>query len=253
MIRFTICILFASFLLVGCESEDQTKSSTLVFSAAGARVLCDAILQKDSASNSNPLSISYGSSGMLARQIAKGARADIYISANKDWVDYLLSEGFLKESDVACFAKNRLALVSTKSADSVRSLSNFVSSLNNGTCKCCIGDPNYVPVGKYAKSVLETLSDSNLYIANCIYAKDVSSVLKYVELGECAYGLVYYSEAIQSKNIKLQLVIPDSLHAPIEFYVANLNAGSVQSNAVYQQFCDSLNHEALTINGFQIP
>ena len=118
--------------------------------------------------------------------------------------------------------------------------------------KISIGDPKYVPVGKYAKQFLDTLTWYRQIEDQIILAKDVTSVLHYVELGECDWGIVYYSEAIKSDKIKIAYEIPADLYKPINFYIGLINSNS-QTNEFYNYFSSNTAKEIFTKHGFIMP
>lgn len=246
-----ILIYLLGIVLANCANTHQNDKDLLIFAASGSRVLCEEILAKDSLNIG--INISYASSGTLARQIASGAKAEIYISANKDWIDYLIQEEILKKDFVRCFAENSLALIVPKKEKPVANLGELKTTIEAGDSKLCIGDPAFVPVGKYASEVLDGMNLGAKARENIIFAKDVSSVLRYVEIGECDFGLVYLTEAKLSQKVDVAFVIPDSLHSTIQFFVSNLDTANALSNKTFKLLTDTTNNAILAKNGFTIP
>ena len=220
-------LLIVVFILAGCNGNktyktDENKDlSVSIYAAAGTRKVTEEICDLYEKNSHNKVIRNYASSGTLARQIASGADADVFVSANKQWIDYLVSKNLLNENSIHKIAGNSLAVIApANSKIAVPRFSKDFTISSIPSHKIAIGDPSYVPVGKYTKMVFDSLEWFEALKHQMVMAKDVSSVLRYVELGECDWGVVYYSEAIQSEKVKIIAEIPDSLHKPIVFYVA---------------------------------
>lgn len=146
-----------------------------------------------------------GGSGTLKRQIEQGADVDIVFLANQEYINILKKENLIYNSEI--ILKNRLALIKNKKVKN-----------NQTKYSLAIGNPNYVPAGKYAE---ESLKKSPLnFKYNKILAKDVRAVLNYVELGEADYGIVYLSDTKYLKNSILVSIFPDNTHTPIVYPIA---------------------------------
>ncbi|MCD4833675.1 MAG: molybdate ABC transporter substrate-binding protein [Bacteroidales bacterium] len=191
----------------------------------------------------------FAASGVLARQIKAGAEADIYISANKQWIDFLCDNELLIENSVSELAKNKLVVICPKNNEVNLNFTKEFDIKSAIHDKISMGDPKYVPVGKYAKQALDSLDWYNQIRTNIILAKDVTSVLHYVVLGECDWGIVYYSEAIKSNKVKIAYEIPQELYDPIIFYIALLNENyNVQK--LYHYFKSETSKKNLNKYGF---
>ena len=191
----------------------------------------------------------FAASGALARQIKAGAEADIYISSNKQWIDFLNDNKLLVENSISEIASNKLVVICQKNKNIKLEFSKEFDIKSNIIDKIAIGDPKYVPVGKYAKQVLDSLDWYNSIQNRIILAKDVMSVLHYVELGECDWGIVYYSEALKSDKVKIAYEIPQELYNPIIFYIALLKENQ-QTKQLYQYFKNDTAKEILNKYGF---
>ncbi len=233
--------------MVACNQESIQKVQ--LFAATGTMLpsieICDSI----KTNLSIDLEKNFAASGDLARQIKAGAEADIYISANKQWIDYLNENQLIIENSISEIAGNKLVVICPINKDITLEFStdfNIQSAVND---KISIGNPKYVPVGKYAKQVLDTLNWFNQIQNKIILAKDVTSVLHYVELGECNWGIVYYSEAIKSDKVRIAYEIPQELYSPIKFYIALLKDNK-QTKEVYQFFKSEKAKDILNKYGF---
>ncbi|MCA8911707.1 MAG: molybdate ABC transporter substrate-binding protein [Planctomycetes bacterium] len=174
----------------------------------------------------------FGSSGTLAKQIADGAPADVYISANRQWVDYLKDKDLLAE-EPAVIARNRLVCVVRK--DSKEKINGF-DDLADGTL-VAVGSEG-VPAGDYARQALGKADV--LEKLKVVGQKDVRSVVKAVESGNAPVGFVYASDAYQfAETLHVAFVVDAALHDPIEYYAAPLknapNAEAARGFFLYLQ------------------
>ena len=145
--------------------------------------------------------LSVASSSTLAKQIAAGAPADIYFSANVEWMDYLQARQHIEQDTRVRFARDF----------------NFAGAFAG---RLALGDPDHVPAGQYARQTLEQLGWWLALKSRIAPAPDVRAALVYVERGECAAGLVYATDAAQSDRVITLATVPDSLHRPIVYPAA---------------------------------
>ncbi|MBN2344029.1 MAG: molybdate ABC transporter substrate-binding protein, partial [Deltaproteobacteria bacterium] len=161
------------------ETADQVIR---IYAAAGTRPVTSDIC--DLFENLVQVNVerNFASSGTLARQISAGAEADLFVSANKQWIDFLSEKHLLKPESIRTVARNTLVIVvpKGKKIPAPRFLSSYdiASSIEH----ISVGDPAYVPVGKYTEAVFNKLHWSESLREKQILAKDVSSVLNYVAL-----------------------------------------------------------------------
>ena len=245
VIKITLYVL-ALLAIISCKSKEnnnekfEEEGNLTVYAASGIRPAIEVISKLISKSDSCSIISNYASSGILARQSANGADCDVFISANKQWIDFLLEKGILDISSVQVIAENSLVVISPLDSKIVLPEFSFEYDIKSDSQrKIAIGNPDFTPVGKYAKMLFDTLEWYEKLAANLVMCKDVSSVRHYVELGECDWGIVYYTEAIQSKELKIVSEIPAELHEPIYFYAATLKNGSRANSAKYITFITS--------------
>ena len=167
--------------------------------------------------------VNAASSGILARQIENGAQVDIFLSANLDWMDYLIKTTSIKNFPKSV-ASNRLAIVTPFDAelDSI-DFKKLISVLLNQKGKISIGDPGHVPLGKYTKESMDFYNMYNELSSGLIKTKDARNALMLVELGEASFGFVYLSDALTSKKIRIVAVIPNESHQAIVYQTILLN------------------------------
>ncbi len=155
----------------------------------------------------------FASSGVLARQIASGAPADLFISANRRWMDWLVARGLIDGAPVPLVG-NRLVLVQPAGAHAALALDESLPARLGGA-RLAIGDPAHVPAGIYAKEALASLGLWPRLEGAAVFLPNVRSALLLVERGEVAAGIVYASDAALSSRIRIAAAFPPGSHAPI--------------------------------------
>ncbi len=171
---------------------------------------------------------SFASSSALAKQIQNGAPAEVFISADLQWMDYLADKKVLEEGTRFNLLGNQLVLISPQSSDVKIAIAqglDLSKYLGNGLL--ATGDPDHVPAGKYAKAALEKLDMWNFVATKLARASDVRSALVWVEKGESPLGIVYSTDASVSKQVRIVAYFPEGSYPPI-VYPASLvkNASS---------------------------
>lgn len=214
----SILIYFFLFiiLLSSCQiKSDKNEATVTVFCAAGLADVITELGDSFSMNNQVDIKINLASSGILARQLASGNTADIYISASQHWADYADSLGLFMERKP--LYQNRLVFITSVNIpfDSIEFTNTDIPDFEG---RLSIGDPAHVPAGLYAKEAFINLGWWNTVADRLLPAKDVRSALWPVELGECELGIVYYSDAIASDKVKIIGIFPESTHAPITFH-----------------------------------
>jgi len=158
---------------------------------------------------------SFASSGTLAKQIDNGAKADLFISADKDWIDYLDQHNLLDTPSRKNLLANELVLIAPLGASTKVSISKDFDFAKSFTGKLCTGDVASVPVGKYAKQALNYFNWWQPIENRLVGTEDVRTALVFVERGECALGIVYSTDAKVSQKITQIARFPSESHTPI--------------------------------------
>lgn len=160
----------------------------------------------------------YGASGTLQLQIEQGAPVDVYLSAAPKQMDELESKGFLLEGSRRNLLRNSIVLIVPK--DSALGLANFQDLVKPEVKRVALGEPTTVPAGKYAQEVLTHFGIYEEVSAKAVLAKDVRQVLTYVETGNVDAGIVYTTDALSSKGVKIVVTAPAGSHDPVIYPVA---------------------------------
>jgi len=222
-----ICLLIVG----GCSSDGQSsKAEKVELTVSAAASLQDALgdIKKEfEKSHKNiTLSFNFGASGALQQQISQGAPADLFFSAAEDKFQALVEDGAIAKKDGKNIVGNEIVLVVPK--DAASNISSF-HDLPKAK-KLSIGTPSSVPAGMYGKETLDHLQIWKKTENKIVYGKDVRQVLNYVETGNVDAGIVYKTDALLSKKVKIVATAEDNTHSPIIY-----PAGIVKNTKHYEQ------------------
>lgn len=189
---------------------------------------------------------SFASSSTLAKQIEQGAPASIFISADEDWMNYLAKKDLIAPDSRTDLLGNSLVLIAPVSSKILK-IDNIKSQLapELGSGRLATGDPDHVPVGKYAKAALENLGIWKEIEPRLARASDVRGALALVERAEAPLGVVYSTDAAISKNVKIVGAFPPDSYPPVVYPVALIKAYDSQDAKKFFEFLKSV--EARTI------
>lgn len=169
-------------------------------------------------------SLSFAASSVLARQIDAGAPADLFLSANRAWMDFLEQRGRIDTATRVDLLANRLAVVAPAGAGLDVEIAGEFDFPGSFAGRLALGDPDHVPAGTYARQALVRLGWWSRLEPRLAPAPDVRGALVFVERGACSAGIVYTTDAAASGRVEVAAEIPDSLHEPI-LYPAAIVAG----------------------------
>lgn len=170
--------------------------------------------------------VSYGASNTLAKQIEAGAPADVFVSADLDWMDYLDGRKLLAPGSRTNLLSNRLVLIAPVSSRSTLKIgSNFGLAAALGADKLAMANPDAVPAGKYGKQALETLGVWASVERQVARTENVRVALALVSRGEAPLGIVYTTDALTDRNVRIVDTFPESSH-PAIIYPAAIVAAS---------------------------
>ncbi len=237
--------LFLTFSAVFClcaapALQAQTRADVTVFAAASLKEVLDELAQAFDKQGRSKVVVAYAASSVLARQIEKGAPADVFVSADLDWMDYLDKQKRLRAGSRITLASNRLVLIAPAASKTALIIApKFPLSTALGDGRLAMADPVSVPAGKYAKSALEALGVWQDVAAKTARAENVRAALALVARGEAPLGIVYYTDAMAEKKVRVIGEFSPSLHAPIVYPAALLADSPSKSAAALLQFLQS--------------
>lgn len=169
--------------------------------------------------------ISFAASSALARQVEAGAPADIFVSADEEWMNYLAQRRLIQPRSRVSFLTNSLALVAPATSRVRLTITpRFPLARALGAGRLAMGDPNSVPAGKYGKEALTRLGVWPGVQGRIAAAENVRSALALVSRGEAPLGVVYATDARAAAGVRVVGTFPASSHTPITYPVATLAA-----------------------------
>jgi molybdate transport system substrate-binding protein len=217
--------IFAAFtILLGASYSPATaQNKTLtVFAAASMKNALDDIDTAYTAKTGVKLTVSYAASSALAKQIEQGAPADVFISADTDWMDYAIGKKTINEPTRVNLLGNSIVLIAPKDSkiDNVNIGPGFDLAKLAGDGRIATGDVKAVPVGKYAKAALEKLGSWQAAEPKFAMAESVRAALTLVARGEAVLGIVYSTDAKVEPGVKIVGTFPPDSHPAIIYPVA---------------------------------
>ena len=219
-------VLVAMTLVLGISSTLRAAELNLFVAASLKEVMNEL---SDSYAKKHPGVVfrkNYGASGTLAKQIENGAPADIFISANTEWMDYLKTRKFTDEKRSDTFAYNVLVFVG-KPALKVSRLQD-IATLE----KVAIGSPKSVPAGAYAMAALRKAGIDRQLGNRLVMARDVRECLMYADRGEVDGAFVYKTDALQvGKRVKIFFEVPQEYYPRVIYPMALTKQGAKKSDA----------------------
>lgn len=219
-------LLFLIIFTAACSNETNTSQSaaqhknvSLTISAAASLkdALTDIQKQYETKHPNIDLKFNFGASGSLQQQIENGAPADLFFSAAEDKFDTLVKSGAISKENGTDLVGNDLVLIIPKNNSAA--IKNFEDLSKPAVQKIALGIPESVPAGQYAKETFEHLNLWKNIEPKTVYAKDVRQVLSYVETGNVEAGVVYKTDALISKKVKIVAAADHSTHKPIVYPV----------------------------------
>lgn len=220
--RVLNCSLAALVLVLSSGGAiSQPAAPVTVFAAASLTDSLKAVAAAYKARTGIDVTLSFGASSTLARQIEQGARADLFLSADSDWMDYLQKKGLIADASRKNLLGNRLVLVAgpgAKPAPKIAPHFDLAGAL--GDRRLALADPASVPAGRYAKKALTALGVWDQIASKVVQAENVRVALEYVARGEAPYGIVYATDAKVASQVRVAGTFPESTHAPIVYPAA---------------------------------
>lgn len=223
MPRYLTTVFLALMITVSAQTVRADKGPT-VFAAASLRdVLEDAAAEYQKLSGQN-VRLVLAASSVLARQIDAGAPAQIYISADEEWVDWLAVQGAIDKGNHRVVARNALVVGFAEGAKPPQKLDHMLFA-----GRFAMGDPSHVPAGRYAVSALEKMNVWDVVQANAVYAENVRVALEFLRRGEVTAAIVYRSDLTVAPELVKAYTFPGESHAPIRYVAVPVKNGDASA------------------------
>lgn len=228
-VTFALFIALATPALVATPARAQkTETATVtVFAAASLKNALDEASAAFTQATANKTAISYAASSALAKQIEQAAPADVFVSADLDWMDYLAGKDLIEPATRVNLLGNRLVLIAPASSTATLEIKHgFDLAAAIGDSKLATGDVKSVPAGKYAKAALEKLGVWDAVAPKLAPAENVRAALALVAQGEAVLGIVYETDAKAEPKVKVVGTFPADTHPPIVYPIAVTKAAA---------------------------
>ncbi|HET7888420.1 MAG TPA: molybdate ABC transporter substrate-binding protein [Bradyrhizobium sp.] len=224
-------VLFALAIMGWLSSHPgfAEEKGLTVFAAASMKNALDEVDAAYTARTGVKVTASYAASSVLAKQIDQGAPADVFLSADTDWMDYATRQNTIKAETRTNLLGNSIVLIAPKdsSIDKVAIAAGFDLAQLAGSGRIATGDVTSVPVGKYAKAALQRLGAWDAAAPKFAMAESVRAALTLVARGEAVLGIVYATDAKVEPQVKIIGTFPADSHPPIIYPVAaTISAGA---------------------------
>jgi len=228
---FTAFVLLAAWPPASAQ-DPATETTLTVFAAASMKNALDEIDAAYTAKTGVKFTVSYAASSVLAKQIEQGAPADVFVSADTDWMDYATAKKTISEPSRINLLGNSIVLIAPKDSriENVSIGPGFDLSKLAGDGKIATGDVKSVPVGKYAKAALEKLGAWTAAEPKFAMADSVRAALILVARGEAALGIVYSTDAKVEPGVKIVGTFPADSHPAIIYPVAATVTAKPETN-----------------------
>ena len=211
----------AAALLLALAPLPALGADVTVFGAASLADALKEIAADYQKETGKTVATSLAASSALAHQIEASGGADIFISADLDWMDYLDGKGLIQHATRENLLGNRLVLVAAKDSGAAIAIAphfDLAGALKGG--RLAIADPDSVPAGKYGKAALTSLGVWDSVSSHLASAENVRAALAYVARGETPLGIVYETDARAEPGVKIAGIFPESSHPPILYPAA---------------------------------
>lgn len=250
------CLSTATAFAAPPPARDGARPLT-VFAAASLKESMDAAAAAFEAGTGTPVRVSYAASSALARQIEQGAPADVFVSADEDWMDALAKRQLIDARSRADLLGNRLVLVAPASSDArpvaLRKGANLLPLLGRDG-RIALALTASVPAGKYARSAFTSLGMWDALQPRVAEAENVRAALLLVARGETPLGVVYASDARAEPRVRVLATFPAGSHPRIVYPVARVAASRQPQAAAFVQWLRAPQATAIfRRHGFLVP
>ena len=225
----------------------------IVFAASSLKTALDPIAADWQAATGNSVTISYDSSAKLAKQIAQGAPADLFISASEAWMDTLATDKLIDDASRRDILGNTLILIGAGkvATRNITPALNLAGLLNGG--KLSMGLIDSVPAGQYGKQALEALGLWASVEQDVAQSDNVRAALQLVTTGEAPYGIVYASDAVAAgADVTVVGTFPAGSHTPITYPAALTTTAKPEAEGMLDALSSDAAQAVFAAQGFTL-
>lgn len=253
-IKLVTTAVTAAWLGVAAAAPATAADKITVFAAASMKNALDNVDTAFTQQSGKDVTVSYAASSALAKQLESGAPADVFISADTDWMDYVTKKKLIKSGTVVQLLGNQIVLVAAKDKAKpveIKEGLDLAGLLGDG--RLAMGQVDSVPAGKYGKAALEKLGLWSSVEGKVAGAESVRAALALVSRGEAPYGIVYQTDAASDPGVAIVGTFPAESHPPIIYPIAITSDSKNKDVAAYFDFLKSskaapfFEHEGFTV------
>ena len=227
--------------LLPLSAVTASAADVVVFAAASLKNALDDVAAAYKAETGKIVSINYAASSVLAKQIEQAAPADIFFSADLDWMDYLQARNLIRNDTRRTLLGNKLVLVAPKTSSASVDLAPGakLSDLLGADGKLAMANVDSVPAGKYGKAALTKLGLWDAVAGRIVQADNVRAALAFVARGEAPAGIVYQTDANAEPAVKVIGSFPEDSHPPVVYPVALTRASTNPDARAFLEYLQS--------------
>lgn len=222
------CLILCALLLVGARAP---ATELTVFAAASLADVLPALAEGYAKDGGERIRCSFAASSALARQLEAGASADVFVSADEEWMDYAAKRQLILADTRTVVAGNRLVLIAPRGTPQVAIDERLPLAQLLGDGRLALGDPAHVPAGRYAQQALEKLGLWPVVAGRLVPAESVRVAQMYVVRGEAPLGVVYATDVRGVGEVQVIGEFPPASHAPIRYPAGVLAASAAPAAA----------------------
>jgi molybdate transport system substrate-binding protein len=238
----------------GPVCAQSPRRDVLIFAAASLQTALDELIDPIRKATGVTAKVSYAASSALARQIEGGAPADLFVSADLDWMDYLAARKLVQPASRVNLLGNRLVLIAPRDRPLTLTIApGFAIAAALGSGRLALADPASVPAGKYARAALTSLGVWNSIASRIAQAENVRAALLLVSRGEAPLGVVYYTDATADPGVAIVDTFPETTHLPIVYPAALTSTASTGAAQVLEFLKSDAAWPAFHKQGFTKP
>ncbi len=260
-LRSRFMMVFAGALLFAASACAPTAfaegsgdgAPVVVFAAASLKNALDDVSAAWQKSSGQSAKVSYAASSALAKQIEADAPAQIFISADEDWMNYLEGKGLIQTKSRSNLLGNKLVLIAPKDSKIALDLkpgADLAKALGDG--RLAMGSVDSVPAGKYGKAALGNLGLWTSVSSKLAQAESVRAALRLVSRGEAPLGIVYQTDAASDPSVKIVATFPPDSHLPIIYPIALTQKANAPAAAFYDYIKSAKAAPAFEAQGFTV-
>lgn len=234
MLQLNARLARLSVLVSLCLALPAQAADVTVYAAASLTNALKTLAARYKQDTGTQIKPSFASSSTLAKQIEAGAPADLYLSADTQWMDYLQTRRLIDNASRKSLLGNELVLIAPAAQPRTVTMNKGTNLAASFIGKLCMGDPSHVPAGIYGRQALQSLGWWDALAKRVVGTEDVRTALAFVQRGECPLGVVYATDAATSPQVMIAGRFAASTHDPVIYPIALLPRASAEARDFYR-------------------